>query len=270
MRGAGLAWAARAPVGVALAAMAAAAFQTACSDGAEPSEAARYTYEVVNVYPHDPDAWTQGLVCRGGFLYESTGLYGRSSVRRVRLTTGEILLQRDLAEEYFGEGLAACDGRLLQLTWLARRGFIYDRATLEPRGEFAYASQGWGLAYDGKRLILSDGTPTLRFLHPETYEELGQVEVYDGDEPVSKLNELEFVEGHLYANVHPTDRVARIDVATGRVTAWVDLAGLPKSGGFRPGPGEDLNGIAYDASSGRLFVTGKRWPKLFEIKLIAE
>jgi len=270
MRDGGLASAARAAVGVALAAMAAAAVQTACSNGAEPSGPLRYTYDVVNVYPHDPEAWTQGLVYSDGFLYESTGLYGRSSVRRVRLATGEVLLQRDLAEEYFGEGLAACEGRLVQLTWLNRRGFVYDRATLEPRGEFGYASQGWGLAYDGKRLIMSDGTPTLRFLHPETYEELGQVEVYDGDEPVSKLNELEFVEGHLFANVYPTDRLARIDAATGRVTAWIDLSGLPKRGGFRPEPGECLNGLAYDAATGRFFVTGKRWPKVFEIKLVAE
>jgi glutamine cyclotransferase len=173
-----------------------------------------------------------------------------------------------LPDDCFGEGLAAWGERLVQLTWLERRGFVYERATLEPRGEFAYSSQGWGLTHDGKRFIMSDGTATLRFLHPETYAEIGTVEVRDGGEAVSKLNELEYVGGYVYANVYPSDRVAIITPATGRVTAWLELGGLGRRGGFRPGEGECLNGLGYDAAGGRLFVTGKFWPRLFEIRLV--
>ncbi len=227
-----------------------------------------YGYEVVNVYPHDAEAWTQGLAFRDGFLYESTGLYGRSSIRRVRLETGEVLQKRALPPEYFGEGLAVAGDRLVQLTWLARRGFVYDRETFELKGEFSYASSGWGLAYDGKRFIMSDGTATLRFLDADTYEETGRVDVFDDDGPVRDLNELEYVDGYVYANVYPTDRVAAISPETGRVAWWLDLADLPKRGGFRPEEEHITNGIAYDAAGGRLFVTGKFWPRLFEIRLV--
>lgn len=240
---------------------------SACSE-AGTAGAPTYGYEVVNVYPHDAEAWTQGLAFHDGRLYESTGLYGRSSIRRVRLETGEILQERALPPEYFGEGLAVAGDRLVQLTWLARRGFVYDRETFEPRGEFSYASSGWGFTHDGRRFIMSDGTATLRFLDAETYEEMGRVDVFDADGPVRKLNELEYVDGCVYANVYPTDRVAVIAPETGRVVRWLDLAGLPKRGGFRPGESECLNGVAYDAESGRLFVTGKFWPRLFEIRLV--
>jgi glutamine cyclotransferase len=242
---------------------------SACSEAEAPAGGVPvYGYEVVNVYPHDAEAWTQGLVFAGGCLYESTGLYGRSSLRRVRLETGEVLKKRELSEELFAEGLAAWGDRLVQLTWLERRGFVYDRDTFEPRGEFSYASQGWGVTHDGKRFIMSDGTATLRFLHPETYKEIGSVDVFDENGPVRDLNELEYVGGFVYANVYPTDRVAVIAADTGKVVRWLNLAGLPKRGGFRPGEGHCLNGIAYDAAGGRVFVTGKFWPRLFEIRLV--
>jgi glutamine cyclotransferase len=242
---------------------------SACSEADAPAGGVpTYTYEVVNVYPHDAAAWTQGLAFAGGYLFESTGLYGSSSVRRVRLETGEVLQKRAVPPEYFAEGLAVLGDRLVQLTWLERRGFVYDRETLEPEGEFGYTSQGWGLTHDGNRFIMSDGTATLRFLHAETYEEIGSVDVFDENGPVRKLNELEYAGGYVYANVYPTDRVAVIAPDTGRVVRWLELAGLPKRGGFRPGESECLNGIAYDADGGRLFVTGKFWPRLFEIRVV--
>jgi glutamine cyclotransferase len=239
-----------------------------CSDAGPAGGIPTYGYEVVNVYPHDAEAWTQGLAFAGGYLYESTGIYGRSSVRRVELATGEVLQRRDLGDGYFGEGLAVWGERLVQVTWLERRGFVYDRATFEAEDEFTYTSQGWGLTHDGMRFIMSDGTATLHFLDPKTYEEIGSVEVSDDDGPVSKLNELEYIDGYVYANVHPTDRVAVIAPDTGRVVRWLDLAGLPKRGGFRPVESQCLNGIAYDEEGRRLFVTGKFWPRLFEIKIV--
>jgi glutamine cyclotransferase len=244
----------------------AAAF-SACSEAGTPG-APTYGYEVVNVYPHDPEAWTQGLAFADGYLYESTGLYGRSSLRRVRLETGEVLQERELSDDYFAEGLAVWGDRLVQLTWLERLGFVYDRATFEPQREFAYTSQGWGLTHDGERFIMSDGTATLRFLDAKTYEEAGSVDVFDENGPVRKLNELEYVGGYVYANVHPADRVAVIAPDTGEVARWLDLAGLPERGGFRPAESQCLNGIAYDEEGGRLFVTGKFWPRLFEIRVV--
>jgi glutamine cyclotransferase len=227
-----------------------------------------YTYEVVNVYPHDAGAWTQGLVFHDGSLYESTGLYGRSSLRRVRLETGEVLQQRDVAEQYFAEGMTVWGERVVQITWLERVGFVYDRGSFEPQREFTYSSQGWGLTHDGKRFIMSDGTATLHFLDAETYEETGTVEVADDDGPVSRLNELEYVGSYVYANVYPTDRIAVISPESGRVVRWLDLAGLPGRGGFHPEEGHCLNGIAYDEAGHRIFVTGKFWPRLFEIKFV--
>jgi glutamine cyclotransferase len=241
---------------------------SACSEADAPAAGPSNDYEVVNVYPHDAGAWTQGLAFCGGFLYESTGLYGRSSLRRVRLETGEVLQARRLADEYFAEGLAVWGDRAVQLTWLERRGFVYDRETFEPRREFSYSSQGWGLTHDGERFIMSDGTATLRFLHPKTYEVTATVDVFDDRGPVDDLNELEYVDGYVYANVYPTDRVAVISPETGRVARWLELSGLPKRGGFRPEEGQCLNGIAYDADGGRLFVTGKFWPRLFEIRVV--
>jgi glutamine cyclotransferase len=250
----------------ALLAAAAAAFHAEGQPRRGPASVApTLGYEVINVFPHDPGAFTQGLVFRDGFLFESTGLNGRSSLRRVRLETGEVLQRRAIDDRYFAEGLTDWGGRLVQLTWNTNVGFVYDLATFEPIRTFTYAGEGWGLTHDGARLVMSDGTPALRFLDPGTFRETGRVVVRDGDTPVGNLNELEFVRGEILANVWLTDRIAVIAPASGRVTGWIDLAGL------RPGPappGDDvLNGIAYDARRDRLFVTGKLWPRLFEIRL---
>ncbi|MCL6511898.1 MAG: glutaminyl-peptide cyclotransferase [Anaerolineae bacterium] len=235
----------------------------------QPAPAAiTYTYAVVNVYPHDPGAFTQGLVYADGVLYESTGLNGRSSLRRVALETGEVLQRRDLAPEYFGEGLALFNDRLIQLTWQNNIGFVYDANSFEPLQTWAYPTEGWGLTHDGTHLIMSDGSATLRFLDPYTFAVQREVMVTDGGRPVARLNELEYINGEVFANVWMTDWIARIDPHTGRVLGWVDLSGLlaPEE---RAGT-DVLNGIAYDPQGGRLFVTGKLWPKLFEITLVPQ
>jgi glutamine cyclotransferase len=217
-------------------------------------------------FPHDPTAFTQGLAFVDARIYESTGLRGRSTVRIGRLETGEELRRHALAAQYFGEGLTAVGERLVQVTWQSGAGFVYDRATLAPVDEFAYAGEGWGLAFDGQRLILSDGTARLRFFDPMHFAEIGEVTVRDAGRPVERLNELEFIDGEIFANVWLTDRIARIDPADGRVAAWIDLTGL------RPpeaqGGDEVLNGIAWDAAGRRLLVTGKRWPVIYSIRLV--
>ncbi len=230
-----------------------------------PPAVVTYTYAIIRAYPHDPAAFTQGLVYADGVLYESTGLYGRSSLRRVALETGEVLQQRDLPAEYFGEGLALFDGRLIQLTWQNNIGFVYDAASFALQQTWTYPTEGWGLTHDGTHLIMSDGSATLRFLDPRTFQAQREVLVTDGGRPVGWLNELEYVNGEVFANVWQTDWIARIDPQTGRVLGWIDLSGLlaPEE---RQGA-DVLNGIAYDAQNGRLFVTGKLWPKLFEITL---
>ncbi|HOZ46781.1 MAG TPA: glutaminyl-peptide cyclotransferase [Candidatus Hydrogenedentes bacterium] len=225
------------------------------------------TYHVVNTFPHDPEAFTQGLLFHEGVLYESTGLYNESSLRRVALETGEILAQHRLSNEMFGEGLALWQDRLFQLTWKESTAFVYDRTTLEPMGQFHYPGEGWGLTSDGKRLIMSDGTATLRFLDPETFGETGRVLVRASGQPVTRLNELEYVRGEILANVWRTDRIARISPKSGKVLAWIDLKGLPNERGTLSST-DVLNGIAYDEPNDRLFVTGKRWPKLFEIQIV--
>lgn len=226
-----------------------------------------YRYEVVRSYPHDPGAFTQGLVYAGGVLYEGTGLNGRSSIRKVKLENGEVLQIQKLDAQYFGEGIAVYGSTLVQLTWQAGLGFVYDLATFQRRRTFSYRGEGWGLAHDGTRLAMSDGTAVIRFLDPATFAETGRIEVRDGKAPVPNLNELEFVKGELFANVWQTDRIVRIDPKTGRVTGWIDLSGLlPRA----EAAGTDvLNGIAYDAAGDRLFVTGKQWPRLFEIRIVA-
>jgi glutamine cyclotransferase len=236
---------------------------------AAPAQAApsTYGYRIVNAYPHDSRAYTQGLVYRDGVLYESTGLYGRSTLRKVRLETGEVLQEHRLDARYFGEGLTDWNARLIQLTWQTNVGFVYDLASFKPTGRFNYPGEGWGITHDGKRLIMSDGQPDgqLRLLHPQTFSELGRLTVRDQGRPVSNLNELEFVNGEVFANIYQTDRIARIDLASGRVSGWIDLTGLLPAA-ERPGV-DVLNGIAYDAAGDRLFVTGKLWPRLFEIRL---
>jgi len=227
-----------------------------------------YSYNVVNTYPHDRSAFTQGLVFEGGVLYEGTGLNGRSTLRRVELETGEVLQIHELPAQFFGEGVTVYGNDIIQLTWQSHVGFVYDRDSFELLQEFNYSTQGWGITHDGERLIMSDGTATLYFLDPETFEEIGRVGVYDNDGSVNRLNELEYVQGEIYANVWQTNCIARIDPQTGQVVGWIELKGLltPEDRGE---PVDVLNGIAYDADNARLFVTGKLWPKLFEIELIS-
>lgn len=224
-------------------------------------------YRVVGAFPHDPDAYTQGLVYLAGELYEGTGLNGRSSLRRVQLETGEVVQRVEVPSEHFGEGIAVLGDRVYQLTWRSQLGFVYDRATFTRLRTFTYPTEGWGLTHDGRRLIMSDGSATLRFLDPETLAETGQVEVRDGETPIVRLNELEYIHGLVYANVWQTDRIARIDPATGRVVSWIELAGLLPEAERPDNPDAVLNGIAYDPEADRLFVAGKLWPKLFEIEL---
>jgi glutaminyl-peptide cyclotransferase len=225
-----------------------------------------YTYNVVNTYAHDPDAFTEGLVFEDGVLYEGTGRYGQSSLRRVDLETGDVLQIRELSSEYFGEGITVYEDRIIQLTWKSHVGFIYDKDSFELLQESHYSTEGWGITHDGERLIMSDGTSTLHFLDPQTFEEIGQIHVFNSNGAVDELNELEYVQGEIYANVWQTDRIARISPETGQVVGWIDLGGL-LSAEDRSEPVDVLNGIAYDATNDRLFVTGKLWPKLFEIEL---
>jgi glutamine cyclotransferase len=225
----------------------------------------RYGYEVVRSYPHDPQAFTQGLLYRDGFLYESTGQKGQSSLRKVNIETGEVVQRVDVDAKYFAEGLADWRDRLIQLTWETNVAFVYDLVSFKQIRTFSYPGEGWGLTQDGTRLIMSDGTPNLRFLDPETFAETGRVPVKDGDLNVEDLNELEFVKGQVYANVWYTDSIAIIAPDTGTVTGWIDLRGLLAE---RAAVKADvLNGIAYDAMGDRLFVTGKLWPRLFEIRI---
>lgn len=248
---------------VAMAAMAA----WSCGPVSQAEGTPEYGYEVVHVYPHDPSAYTQGLLFLNGFLYEGTGLNGRSSIRKVRLETGEVLQSRSIPEQYFGEGIVNWKDELAEITWRSETGFIYDLNTFEPRSRFDYSGEGWGLTQDGKRIIMSDGTAELRFWDPQTLKETGRITVTDQGRPVAALNELEWVKGEVYANVYQTDRIARIDPASGKVVGWIDLNGI-LSPSDRVRQVDVLNGIAYDAAGDRLFVTGKLWPKLFEIRLV--
>lgn len=226
-----------------------------------------YTYTIVNVFPHDKTAFTQGLDYDNGFLYEGTGIPGLSSLRKVDLITGTVLQLAELAPPYFGEGITVVGNQIVQLTWLHKIGFVYDKFTFELLDEFYYPTQGWGITRGAGNLIMSDGTATLHFLDPLTFEEVGQVEVFDQNGPVTRLNELEYIQGEVYANVWLTDKIARIDPVSGQVVGWIDLSGLlsPEDIVF---PIDVLNGIAYDPKLDRLFVTGKFWPKLFEIDLV--
>jgi glutamine cyclotransferase len=225
-----------------------------------------YGYRVLAAYPHDANAFTQGLVYWQGDFYEGTGLRGRSSLRRVDMETGKVLQYLALPDQYFGEGVTLFEDRLYQLTWQSHVGFIYDRASFRLTGSFRYPTEGWGLTHNGRELIMSDGTPTLYFIDPETMKPVRTVTVRDEKGAVWRLNELEYIRGEVYANVWKTDRIARIDPETGRVLAWIDLTGLLPPGD-RSGANV-LNGIAWDEAGGRLFVTGKLWPKLFQIELI--
>jgi glutaminyl-peptide cyclotransferase len=239
----------------------------ACGPESQAGGIPEYGYNIIHTYPHDPHAYTQGLFYLNGFLYESTGLNGQSSIRKERLETAEILQRRDIAEQYFGEGIVNWKDRLLEITWKSEVGFLYDLANFSPKGQFSYPGEGWGLTQDGKRIIMSDGTSELRFWDPETLRETGRIRVNAEGMPIDQLNELEWVKGEVYANIWQTNRIARVDPASGRVTGWIDLTGI-LSPTNNVGEGGVLNGIAYDAATDRLFVTGKLWPKLFEIKLV--
>jgi glutaminyl-peptide cyclotransferase len=226
-------------------------------------------YRVVHVYPHDEKAFTQGLIYLDGHLYESTGLKGQSSLRMEDLETGKILQFAAVPAQYFGEGLTAWGSTLIQLTWQSHIAFVYDRFSFRLLRTFHYEGEGWGLTQDGKDLILSDGTATLRFLDPETFREVRRITVRSKGEPVPKLNELEYIRGEIYANIWYSNRIARISPITGEVLGWIDLSGLLGPEG-NTNPDAVLNGIAYDAQHDRLFVTGKLWPKIFEIKVVPE
>lgn len=248
-------------------AIAAALGASACasrSDAAPPE----YIYEVVREYPHDRSAFTEGLFYLDGYLYESTGVEGRSSVRKVRLETGEVVQKHDVPSQYFGEGIVNWKDRLIQLTYKTQVGFVYNFTTFAFERQFEYPGEGWALTQDGRRIIMSDGTPRIRFWDPETLRETGRITVTDQGRDVQYVNELEWIKGEIFANVWMTDRIARIDPASGAVTGWIDLTGLLPAADRIAGQTDVLNGIAYDAKRDRIFVTGKCWPKLFEIRLL--
>jgi glutamine cyclotransferase len=224
-------------------------------------------YRVVKAYPHDPNAYTQGLIYRDGFLFESTGLNGQSTLRKVKLETGESVQQHRLDQRYFAEGLTELHGVLVQLTWRSNVAFTYDLSSFTPRQTFSYPGEGWGLTHDQREFILSDGTENLRFLNATTFRETRRIQVRDRGAAVTQLNELEYVRGEIFANVWHTDRIARISPQSGQVLGWINLEGL-LSRVYRRDPEDVLNGIAYDQAGDRLFVTGKRWPQLFEIKTV--
>jgi glutaminyl-peptide cyclotransferase len=235
---------------------------------ATQAAAVEYGYEIVHAYPHDTLAFTEGLFLLDGVMYESTGLEGESHIRKVKLETGEVLQNHALPRQYFGEGIIHWKDRIIGLTYKTEIGFIYDGATLEVKGDFRYPGEGWALTQDGQRIYMSDGTSEIRIWDPETLKETGRIQVTDQGQPVNNVNELEWVRGEIFANVWTTDRIARIDPSTGNVTGWIDLTGLLKREDRIEGRTDVLNGIAYDAANDRLFVTGKRWPKLFEIRLV--
>ncbi|HEV2745930.1 MAG TPA: glutaminyl-peptide cyclotransferase [Allosphingosinicella sp.] len=246
----------------------AAACAQPASQAAAPAETAGAGYRIVNTYPHDPGAFTQGLFYRDGHLYESTGLVGRSTIRKVRLEDGRVLRSVSIPPRLFGEGITDFGPEIVSITWQSGIGFRWDRDSFRRLGEFRYPGEGWGLTQDGSSIIMSDGTATLRFLDPATMRERRRLAVTAEGVPVERLNELEWVKGEIFANVWMSGRIARIDPTTGRVTGWIDLTDLAAeaSGGD---PDSVLNGIAYDAAGDRLFVTGKNWPKLYEIRLDA-
>ncbi|HKX29813.1 MAG TPA: glutaminyl-peptide cyclotransferase [Blastocatellia bacterium] len=237
--------------------------QTVASNG--PIIAREVGYEVVNNFPHDPEAFLQGLVWHNGF-FESTGQLGRSSLRRVEYPSGQVLQKVNLDSQYFGEGLAMVDNRLIQLTWQSHLGFVYDRDSFELLGDFRYDTEGWGVTYDGKSLVLSDGTDVLTFINPHSFKPTRKVSVKFNGTALRDLNELEYINGEIWANVWHTDLIVRIDPASGQVKSYLNLAGILPAA-EKSDPEAVLNGIAYDAQGKRIFVSGKLWPRIFEIRL---
>jgi glutamine cyclotransferase len=250
-------------------AIAAATLILACAPttSAQRKPAPVQSYKVIATFPHDTTSFTQGLVFADGQMYESTGLQGESSLRRVDFTTGQTLQRLDVPAPYFAEGLALIGDELLQLTWQHQMGFVYDRKTFKQKRTFPYKSEGWGIAYDGtSQLVMSDGSDTLTFLDPKTLVPGKRLRVLDAGKPILNLNELEWIEGEIWANVWMTDRIARISPNTGEVNAWIDLSALyPRN--QRTPPSDELNGIAYDKATRRIFITGKKWPKLYQISV---
>jgi glutaminyl-peptide cyclotransferase len=240
--------------------------QSSTRAGQGGAPAPTWGYQVVRSYPHDRGAFTQGLIFRDGAFYEGTGLNGQSGIRKVKLETGEVLQAQPLASEYFGEGITDWNGQIIQITWQSEVGFVYDMKTFQQTKRWTYTGEGWGLTHDDTRLIMSDGSSQLRFIDPATLKETGRITVRDANGPVERLNELEYINGEIFANVWTTDRIARISPKDGRVTGWIDLSGLLSTA--ERATTDVLNGIAYDAAGDRLFVTGKRWPRIFEIKLV--
>lgn len=245
------------------------AFISSCSESTGPKEnepeiTRYYTYRVVTEYPHDAAAFTQGLAYVDSTLYEGTGKFGHSSLRRVELETGAVEVMINLSAQYFGEGITVLGDRIFQLTWQSNVGFIYDRTTLDSLGQFEYSTSGWGLTHDGSRFIMSDGSATLYFRDTTTFDVIKTISVHDSSGAVSLLNELEFINGQIYANIWMANRIVRISPSTGFVTGSIDLTGIIEwTSGM-----DVLNGIAYDSKNDRLFITGKNWPKLFEIELV--
>jgi glutaminyl-peptide cyclotransferase len=232
-----------------------------------PNQTPEYTFKIIRTFPHDSNAFTQGLAYHDGFLYEGTGRNGQSSLRKVRVETGEVLQRVNLTPEFFGEGIALIDNKVVQITWQSHVGFVYSIGDFRLLRRFSYPGEGWGLATNGREIFMSDGTSEIRVLDGKTFAEQRRLKVRDGNTPVTLLNELEFVEGEIFANVWKTDRMARISPTTGKVTGWIDLKGI-LSPIYRLEPDAVLNGIAYDAVGKRLFVTGKLWPSLFEIQVV--
>jgi glutaminyl-peptide cyclotransferase len=240
---------------------------------AQPSSISKpiplYKVKIIKAYPHDPDAFTEGLVFSGGFIYESTGMNGKSSIRKVELETGKIVKKFDLPVQYFGEGLTEWDGTFIQLTWRSGKGFVYDHESFSIERDFGFSGEGWGITHDGKSLIMSNGSNRLVFLNPQTFAQERVMPVLSGGKPVRLLNELEYIKGEIYANIWLKDFVARISPETGEVIGWIDMSNLRKE--LSDGQKADvLNGIAYDTETNRIFVTGKLWPKLFQIEIVSQ
>jgi len=233
-----------------------------------------YTYSIVKTYPHDTSSFTEGLWYSDGIMYESSGSGNGpnyvSTLRQVNLTTGKVIKEYTLPIQYFGEGIAVVDDEIIQLTWQSNVGFIYDKDTFALLGNFTFTTQGWGLTYDGKELIMSDGTDNLYFLNATTFQRIGEVQVHDGNSNVTEINSLDYINGDVYANIWMTNKIAIINPATGQVKAWVDLTGLPASVASKTNLNAVLNGIAYDQQNDRLYVTGKDWSSLYQIKLVPE
>src|ERR1700733_10802037 len=225
------------------------------------------SYQVIHTYPHDPNAFTEGLEFRAGFLYESTGLKGRSWLRKEKLETGQVLQQIDLDPQYFGEGITILNQQLVQLTYQTEIGFVYDQSSFRVKRTFNYLGEGWALTNDGQNIYMDDGSAQIRIWDPVTLQEKRRITVHDHAQPVTNVNELEWVRGEIYANIWQKDLIARISPMDGRVLGWIDLTGILNAAD-RSGSEDVLNGIAYDSLGDRLFVTGKQWPKLFEIKVV--